>query len=440
MNVEEQSEFGRICGDSGVCHCDWRLTITNCEEASALKIVYIINAVLSAVLAFTAAFIVFQRVYYHQQTLFDCRTGIPRPKPIESMGVMGVVFHLLRVVHAIILVLDAAPNVGFRSFLFEFPWQFAFGALACYLFGIAHTLSNSSKVIYDNWIRSPYIIDGACVAVITLPYITNNICAIAAGVFADRGDFVLAANFTDALYYLWTFYTTSLAILILYAGFRLIRLLRHHFIDKPGATGEDVNKFSLGALKVKIIILTAFFCLILFAIMVVLYGVSRVSISLYMPYNLTFAVIWTFNGSIATGLIIFAVILNPRMATLAGLVSSSTGGGENTGISFSRMSKWLNSRGSMTSASATTAINSSDLPKSRMQTSEKKSLDLESVSRVSSGYSNSRHHYQSIEMIEHSQIQSRVEEDQLQYNAMTSTIRAPPRNATTYTDDSRYRL
>ncbi|KAI7850626.1 hypothetical protein BDC45DRAFT_518082 [Circinella umbellata] len=428
MNVE-QTEFLRICDDSGICHCDWRLTIHGCEEESALKVVYIVDAIASGLLAATAAFIVFQRVYYHNQTLFDCRTGIPRPKPIESMALMGIAFHILRIIHATILLLDAAPNSGFRSFFFEFPWQFAFGALSCYLFGIAHTLSNSSRVIYDSWIRSPYIIDGACFSAITLPFISNNICSIAAGVYADQENLTLASSFTSALYYFWTFYTSFLGILILFAGFRLIGLLRHHFIDKPGATADDIEKFSLGALRVKIIILTASICLLLFSLVVVLYGAFRTSIILYTPYNLAFAVIWTFNGIIATGLIVFGVILNPRVATLAGLVLSSAGG-EITNLSASRMSKWVNSRMSITTSSANTAV-ATDLinPPSRLAPLGKKS-DAES------GFPNnpfssplaSRHHEQSIELGEHSQTQSRVEQEQFQYNAMTGTIRAPPRN------------
>ena len=143
----------------------------------------------------------------------------------------------------------------------------------------------------------------------TLPFISNNICSIAAGAFAVKENLTLADTFTSALYYFWTFYTSFLGILILFSGFRLIGLLRHHFIDKPGATANDIKKFSLGALRVKIIILTASTCLLLFAVVVVLYGALRTSIISYMPYNLTFAVIWTFNGIIATGLIIFAVIL-----------------------------------------------------------------------------------------------------------------------------------
>lgn len=42
-----QSTFWRICNDEGVCHCDWRLTLGDCEEDVPMRIIYIINAVLS---------------------------------------------------------------------------------------------------------------------------------------------------------------------------------------------------------------------------------------------------------------------------------------------------------------------------------------------------------------------------------------------------------
>ena len=85
---------------------------------------------------------------------------------------------------------------------------------------------------------------------------------------------------------------------------------------------------------------------------------------------------------------------------------------------------------SLTTNSANTAV-ANDLvnPSSRLAALDKKS-DLENGLRNGSFPSplTSRQYQQSIELGEHSQTQSRVEQEQLQYNAMTSTIRAPPRN------------
>lgn len=59
----------------------------------------------------------------------------------------------------------------------------------------------------------------------------------------------MAAQFTDALYYLWTFYTGFQAILILYAGLRLLRLLNRHLLQRTDSR-VDLGRVRLGALKV----------------------------------------------------------------------------------------------------------------------------------------------------------------------------------------------
>ncbi|KAI9493193.1 hypothetical protein BDB00DRAFT_388888 [Zychaea mexicana] len=304
----EQTSLWAVCDTDGVCHCDWRLTAHGCEQDDTMKTIYIVNAVLSGIVGSVAMWITYNRVFVLKQDILDCRTGFPRPKPIESMALMGTIFNFLRMAHAIILVVDGIPNVAFRSFFFEFPWQFGFGALACYLFGIAHTLSDSSKIIYDNWVRSPLIIDGICVAIIALPFITNNICAIAAGIYALQGNIPLATKFTDALYCFWTFYTGSLAIIILYAGTRLLRLLRQHLIEKSDGR-VNADKVRLGALKVQIIVLTAFLCLGVFAVILGLYAALRIPITVNKAYNGAIAAIWTYDGALATAFIAFAIIL-----------------------------------------------------------------------------------------------------------------------------------
>lgn len=104
-------------------------------------------------------------------------------------------------------------------------------------------------MIYDVWIRAPIVVDTMCTVIITMPFISNNICAIAAGVYALRGDNYMASQFTNALYYLWTFYTGFQAILILYAGLRLLRLLNRHLLQRTDSR-VDLGRVRLGALKV----------------------------------------------------------------------------------------------------------------------------------------------------------------------------------------------
>lgn len=46
ISMDNSRTLERHCTD-GVCHCDWRLTITNCEEATAMWYVNLINIILS---------------------------------------------------------------------------------------------------------------------------------------------------------------------------------------------------------------------------------------------------------------------------------------------------------------------------------------------------------------------------------------------------------
>lgn len=184
-------------------------------------------------------------------------------------------------------------------------------------------------MIYDVWIRAPIVVDTMCTVIITMPFISNNICAIAAGVYALRGDNYMASQFTDALYYLWTFYTGFQAILILYAGLRLLRLLKRHLLQRTDSR-VDLGRVRLGALKVmwglttcfhnltqkwlitiqvRIIVMTGFICLTVFAVMMVLYARLRGPITENAAYNVAIAVIWMFDGAITTGVIEFGVVL-----------------------------------------------------------------------------------------------------------------------------------
>ncbi|CDS03581.1 hypothetical protein LRAMOSA00983 [Lichtheimia ramosa] len=429
-------EFWKICNDDGVCHCDWRLTIYGCEEEQQLRAMYIALAVLSGLVGVFAFMVLYHRVVYLKQQIFDMRTGYPRPKPIESMAVFGTIFNLLRMVHAIILVTDAAPNVAFRSFMFEFPWQFGIGALSCYLFGIAHTLADSSKVIYDVWIRAPVIVDTMCTVIITMPFISNNICAVAAGVYALRGDNYMASQFTDALYYLWTFYTGFQAILILYAGLRLLRLLNRHLLQRTDSR-VDLGRVRLGALKVRIIVMTGFICLTVFAVMMVLYARLRGPITENAAYNVAIAVIWMFDGAITTGVIEFGVVLNPRLATLA------PGFGSSAGFSGSS-NRYTTGTNNITSANTQHDMTLSGGGEAGTQSQSKWMFTRSSGGRWSFGEAKSKYlsgggdlDLNSSPKLEHKQvdpIRSQIDEDQQHYNAMTS-IRAPPRNISPTNDD-----
>lgn len=90
---------------------------------------------------------------------------------------------------------------------------------------------------------------------VILPFISNNICSIAAAVYAERGDLAKAKIFTDALYFFWTFYCFLLAAWIFFAGLRLLKILRHHLNNQHDPEGLTVHKINNGRFKVKINVL-----------------------------------------------------------------------------------------------------------------------------------------------------------------------------------------
>ena len=49
--MENQTEYQRLCDDSGVCHCDWRLTLSDCPEEKPLRIMYTVEAIASVIFA-----------------------------------------------------------------------------------------------------------------------------------------------------------------------------------------------------------------------------------------------------------------------------------------------------------------------------------------------------------------------------------------------------
>jgi hypothetical protein len=46
--MQANSTLWRSCDLQKRCHCDWRLTVYDCEETEAIRWIYINNAILSA--------------------------------------------------------------------------------------------------------------------------------------------------------------------------------------------------------------------------------------------------------------------------------------------------------------------------------------------------------------------------------------------------------
>lgn len=147
-----------------------------------------------------------------------------------------------------------------------------------------------------------------CLATMTFPFITNTSCAIAAGIYAVRGNNDMASKLTMAQYYFWTFYCGYLGTLLLFAGVRLIRLLDKHLLMQSDLR-INIIKVKTGALKVKIIVLVGTSCLWIFAFLVALYSVCRDAVMTNQSSNMVVAAVWLFAGPIATFFVEIAVLI-----------------------------------------------------------------------------------------------------------------------------------
>ncbi|KAG2202528.1 hypothetical protein INT46_005085 [Mucor plumbeus] len=329
--MNRNDSFWLVCDENNLqnCHCDWRVTIVDCIEREPMLYIYIVNAIWSFIVAVIAVGLLWHRVINKRLPIFDF--GSPfgyfiRPKPIEAMLLFGIIFNMLRVLDAVLLITDAAPNVIFRAILYELPWQFGICAFACYLFGIAHTVSNSSRLIENSWFKISIKIDIICSIFITMPFLTNNVCSIAAAVYAEQGNFVKAKIFTDALYYLWAAYCFILATWILFAGLRLIKILQKHLDNQGDDTNSaSIHKIKNGLFKVRMIMSISITSLFIFSFIKCMYGIMRTRLLLDHVLNLAIAIVWTYDGTLASMLVVMTVLINPKALASLSLSSSSHG-------------------------------------------------------------------------------------------------------------------
>ncbi|CAO3633897.1 unnamed protein product [Cunninghamella echinulata] len=299
-----------------------------------------VDIVWSAMVTVIAFGILYHRVVFKNQQIFDTTGRFPRPKSIESMALFGGFFNLFRLIQSTILVTDVVKNGIFRSFMFELSWQFGIIALACYLFGVVHTLACSSKAIYMSWVKSQMLVDVACIVMVISPFIVIMPMSIVAGYYAQVENIEKAIIFTNIIYFLWLAFTFLLGCMVLLAGLRLLKLLKNHLsIQKKGRNSkeekekeENHQKMKLGVTKVKMIIAIGCTCLWAYSITIAIYVTSRHSVMSDTKFTIVFTAFAFLNGPLASSLIQLAVLMDLKLFrglsylsfTLPGTTSSST--------------------------------------------------------------------------------------------------------------------
>ncbi|KAI9476550.1 MAG: hypothetical protein EXX96DRAFT_302201 [Benjaminiella poitrasii] len=223
-----------------------------------------------------------------------------------------------------ILIADICTDDISRSFMFEFPWQFGFGAFALYLIGIAQTLADSHRVIANSWLPSPRLVDIIGCTIFLAPFIINNVMSLAAGILAQR-DLRLAQVFTRLLYIFWFIHCFSLAVAVFFSGFRLIRILGDH-LKKFKTTGPRYISVKTGIFKIRTVMCIIVTCLLMFAIFLLVFGILREIIIVNFVGSTILGVIWNFLGAVTTLGVEIAIIFNPKVddGSALGLKNSSS--------------------------------------------------------------------------------------------------------------------
>ncbi|CAO3653759.1 unnamed protein product [Cunninghamella echinulata] len=297
---------------NGEYHCDPRITIRNCVESEAFIYMNYICIALSAV-AFLAVFgLVYWRVVHRHQKFFEMHGRIPRPKPIESGGLFGILFNLCRLIQCIVLVTDVAPWPIFRLILWDLVWQIGISIFACYFFGVSQTLAVTNKVIYNAWIRSEKTIDIFCLITIALPFVLPTIFNIMSGYYATIGDIDKANTYFQVDYYIWGVLPLLVGFYCVLAGIRLVMLLGEHLLSQSDRR-RNIAKLKAGALKVKLTVFFGFLILFFLSIISFIYAAGHYTVMNNPHLSIALLACMYFAGPITTIILVLVISLNPKI-------------------------------------------------------------------------------------------------------------------------------
>lgn len=104
-------------------------------------------------------------------------------------------------------------------------------------------------MIFKAWVGSTTFFETISIATILIPFIVPTIFNIMSGIYATQGNLALAGKYTSVNYYCWAVFAFVLAILIMFAGLRLIALLNDHLSSQLNRH-NNMAKIKTGALKV----------------------------------------------------------------------------------------------------------------------------------------------------------------------------------------------
>lgn len=142
-----------------------------------------------------------------------------------------------------------------------------------------------------------------------IPFIVNNCVSVLAGIFADT-HVRTATILIRLLYFVWFFECTILSAFIVYAGGRLIRILKeNHRKLKNIVAAQHMTEIRAGVAKIRAQVIILSVALALFAIALFLEGVLRSKIMSHTIGNVIISVPWMYIGGITTFAFLLAILI-----------------------------------------------------------------------------------------------------------------------------------
>jgi hypothetical protein len=138
------------------------------------------------------------------------------------------------------------------------------------------------------------------------PFIINNCFSLAAGILG-RSNLPLAETFIRLLYVFWFIHCFSLAMAVLFSGFRLVKVLETH-MSKFNSSGPRYASVKAGIFKIKALLSIITIALFMFAVFLLLFGILRALILVNTPGSVFLGAVWNFLGPVATVIAECAII------------------------------------------------------------------------------------------------------------------------------------
>ncbi|CAO3703549.1 unnamed protein product [Rhizopus stolonifer] len=326
--MESLSTFWHPCygEDLTDCHCDWRITLNDCVERQFISKLFTVCLSWNAVLIIPTISVLYDRIIVKKRVIFERvpHTLFIRPKPIEALIIWMFLFIIFRIIDFAIILFQVDVNPIFQSVLFDLAWEFGLCATTCYVFGLAHTVSNTSEVTKRQTFISRSKVDIGFTAITLIPFLFNTICSILSAVYAQHNDYAKARIFTVLIYAMWVADCVVLAFMTIYFGLNILKVFEIHLNNRRGASDPSVEnvKNSLMRMKAISVVLTCNY--LLYAIIKSIYCIGRDKMMVDKTFNIALCTVWNLVATINVTLVLITLIFNPKLLNPLSFSSNSS--------------------------------------------------------------------------------------------------------------------